>query len=340
MGVKLWINKGHIYLSLCYNGKRWRESTGLTVSSNKQQQKEVMRVAEIMRSQREIGIAAGSQNLVLETRETVSEYCRKFINSATQKCACNYLDKYEKSDTKISAITSGWLENFTAWIDSRKGLVKSSTKNAYVTFIRHCLIQAYKEGILKKDVTIGVENIKIKVTHKDFLHIEDIKKLMETENSGTYGDSVKKGFLLACFTGLRYSDIRSLKWEDIQDGSIKKIMQKTKLPIIVPLNAMALEVINSIEKKDSYLFPDLKDTKSVSYTTKTLKKWAVFAGVNINVTWHIARHTHAVLLLESGADLYTVQRLLGHTQIQTTQIYADLTDKKRQTAEDNIEKLF
>ena len=296
MGVKIWINKGHIYLSLCYNGKRWRESTGLTVSSNKQQQKEVMRVAEIMRSQREIGIAAGSQNLVLETRETISEYCRKFIKSTStrnDKCACNYLDKYEKSDVKIVAITSAWLENYTKWIDSRETLKKSSTKNMYVGFVRKCLLQAYKEGILKKDVTIGVENIKIKITPKEFLQIDDIKKLMETENPWIYGDSVKKGFLLACFTGLRYSDIKTLAWSDIQDGRIKKIMQKTKLPVTVPLNALALDIINSIEKKDLYLFPDIKDKVNVSYTQGSLKKWADLAGVKINVSWHIARHTHA-----------------------------------------------
>jgi len=76
MGVKIWINKNHIYLSLCYNKKRWRESTGLTVSTDRAQNKEAMKVAEKLRSMREIQIVSGANGITDgETRRvTLLEY--------------------------------------------------------------------------------------------------------------------------------------------------------------------------------------------------------------------------------------------------------------------------
>ena len=70
-----------------------------------------------------------------------------------------------------------------------------------------------------------------------------------------------------------------------------------------------------------------------------LKSWTKNAGINKNLTSHIARHTFATLSLSSGADLYTVSKLLGHKDIATTQIYAKIIDKKKEEAVDMLPAL-
>lgn len=61
-------------------------------------------------------------------------------------------------------------------------------------------------------------------------------------------------------------------------------------------------------------------------------KWCMKAGITKHITFHSARHTNAVLLLENGADLFTVQKSLGHREIRTTQIYAKIMDSKMKEA--------
>lgn len=67
-----------------------------------------------------------------------------------------------------------------------------------------------------------------------------------------------------------------------------------------------------------------------------LDKWAKAAGIEKHVTFHMSRHTCATLLLYFGADIYTVSKILGHTSIQTTQIYAKVADEMKRTAVNNI----
>ena len=67
--------------------------------------------------------------------------------------------------------------------------------------------------------------------------------------------------------------------------------------------------------------------------------WAVRAGITKDITFHSGRHTFAVLMLDLGAEIYTLQKLLGHKEIQTTQIYAKILDKKKQEAVDDTEHI-
>jgi ABC-type branched-subunit amino acid transport system substrate-binding protein len=71
-------------------------------------------------------------------------------------------------------------------------------------------------------------------------------------------------------------------------------------------------------------------------TNRYIAQWAKTAGIQKHVTWHTARHTDATLLIEYGADLYTVQHLLGHSNISTTSGYAHLSDKKQRDAVDAL----
>ena len=112
------------------------------------------------------------------------------------------------------------------------------------------------------------------------------------------------------------------------------MQQKTKEPVYVPLseNAMRWLPEQGINGRENYVF-QFRD-RSIIYDY--LDKWAKAAGIEKHVTFHMSRHTCATLLLYFGADIYTVSKILGHTSIQTTQIYAKVADEMKRTAVNNI----
>ena len=156
-------------------------------------------------------------------------------------------------------------------------------------------------------------------------------KQEETEANNPY---TKQAFLFACYTGLRILDVTSLKWENIKEVNdnsgklyIDKEMIKTHHDIKIPLSASAMRYLPTRGKArdPALVFSHLPKQSSIN---NMLKTWAKTAHVDKLVTFHVARHTFATLLLTKGADLYVVSTLLGHKDIRTTQIYAKIVDER------------
>lgn len=159
-------------------------------------------------------------------------------------------------------------------------------------------------------------------------------------------NTVKNAYLFACNCGLRLGDVRKLKWGDItQDNGrwiLSVIMNKSEKPIHIPLGVQARRWIPGCEdsgKHDtgSLVFEHLPGD---SHINDTLKIWAADAGITKSVTYHTSRHTFATMLLTLGADLYTVSKLLGHSQIKNTQIYAEIINRRKDEAVNLIDKVF
>ena len=125
-----------------------------------------------------------------------------------------------------------------------------------------------------------------------------------------------------------------MKWNDLQKSGerirIEIKMQKTKEPLYLPISDEALKWLpqQNEAKGDDLIFP-LTHEGTIN---KILQKWAKDAGIIKHISFHVARHTHATMMLTLGADLYTVSKLLGHKNIATTQIYAKIVDKKKEEA--------
>ena len=138
-------------------------------------------------------------------------------------------------------------------------------------------------------------------------------------------EDVKGAFLFSCYCGLRISDVLALEWKNVdcvaEQWRINIIMQKTRQPLYLPLSMNARKWMPERNEAgdDDPVFPTLpcEDTCNVQ-----LKPWVRAAGITKHVTYHCARHTFATMLLTLGADLYTVCKLLGHSDVKTTQIYA------------------
>ena len=158
------------------------------------------------------------------------------------------------------------------------------------------------------------------------------------------GRDIKAAFLFSCFTGLRLSDIKVLKWSNIvEDGGQwiidGLIVKKTQRALYLPLGGEALKYLPE-RKEAGNDMPVFNLPNSDGFTDMKIKQWAEAAGLNKKVTFHVARHTFATLELTVGADLYTVSKLLGHSNVATTQIYAKIVNSKKVEAVNLLDGLF
>lgn len=182
------------------------------------------------------------------------------------------------------------------------------------------------------------DKIKVPETPRQFLSIEEIRKLIAFP---CRREDVKEAYLFSCFCGLRISDILSLKWQEVEENDsvmyINKFLHKTGVALCLPLSKEALRWFpDKRGEEDEIVF----NLPCPNHINKILKEWANNAGVKKHITFHTARHTFATMMLTLGVDLYTTSKLLGHTNIQTTQIYARIINKKKEEAVNVVEGLF
>lgn len=208
-----------------------------------------------------------------------------------------------------------------------------NTRKRIFSLFAVSLQQAQKEGLVSsnpiEEMARG-ERPRPIPTHRPYLSREELLMMIHCPNGP---EDVRRAFLFSCLTGLRWSDICSLKWNHFhREGDnwfIVKRMVKTGGWFFNPIAGEARQLLlRQTGKADEYCF----SLPSASAVNRDLKRWARAAGVEKNISFHTARHTFATLLITEGADIYTTSQLLGHTNVATTQIYAKVVDRKKQQA--------
>jgi integrase len=222
------------------------------------------------------------------------------------------------------------------------GLLSQGTQHSYVRALSTALNRAVSDGIIQSNPVNQLkrfERPKKPDASREYLTIDEVKQLVKTE---CIKPLVKQAFLFSCFSGLRFSDVKALKWEDIQaDSEGKRIIhytqKKTKKNEYLQISDEALKFLPGRGTA--------KDTDTVfilsnnGYTNQALKSWVLASGIKKRVTFHVGRHTNATLLLSLGVPIETVSKLLGHSDIQTTQIYAKVIDKNKRAAVSKLDGL-
>lgn len=232
------------------------------------------------------------------------------------------------------------VENVTSNEKTNKPLAKSTAKLYYNTFV--CALGAAESDglIISPARRVKAEDKKVikgDGTQREFLTAEELERM---EATFMRNEETKRAFLFSCFTGLRISDIISLTYGDIRQEQaatgqriyiVRKTMVKTRRVVSVPLSKKALSYLPadfSQKSKETKVF----DLPTVGAVNDSLKTWAKDAKVDKVVTFHTSRHTFATLALTLGVDVFTTSKLLGHQNVRTTQIYAEVIDAKKEQA--------
>jgi site-specific recombinase XerC len=163
---------------------------------------------------------------------------------------------------------------------------------------------------------------------RDFLSAEELNRLARLYLSGEITNlkerRVVQYFLFACYTGLRYSDLKALRSASIQDNHLRLNMHKTNCMVNIPLSKKALQLLP--QKKENNNNESIFQVYCNRVTNRILHKVSVQHHFNKHLTCHVARHTFATVSIHLGIPIEVVSKFLGHTNLRTTQLYARIID--------------
>lgn len=348
-----------LYLDCYVNGKRSYEFLSLYITPehtaiDKQQNKATLNAANAIKAQRVMEIANGKAGITKEkiTKILLNEWMQICKEAAAKEPqgkswsmqignAIWYIDKFCK-DVALSDVDAEFCRGFARYLKTAKSIrfntpLKPNTANIYFVSLAKCLRMAVNKKLIAANPIAemtGKEKPQAEQGQRDFLSVEEVKQMMIADCPNQV---IKQAYMFSCMCGLRISDIRALTWGDINGNEVQIRMQKTKHVINVPLSEEAKKWLPARGGAAEKVFDLPKQANTIS---KHLKKWATAAGVDKVVTFHTARHTFATIMLTQGADLYTISKLLGHSKMETTQIYATLLDKQKEAAVNMLNNIF
>ena len=259
---------------------------------------------------------------------------RAYETFARYQIVCKHLEayiwkKYRKDDLPLTGIRSSFVSGFDTWLRKECHLAPNSVWG-YMIALKHIFTLARNEGLMTLNPFASYVNSYTAVD-RGYLSEEELVNLMGVETVTRVEELVRDLFLFSAFTGLAYVDIKNLREEHLQkffDGHwwILTRRHKTQVESNIRLLDVPLRLVEKYRgtMPDGHLFP----VPSNNCCNENLQRLADRCGIKTHLTFHVGRHTFATLALNRGMPVESLSRILGHTNIRTTQIYAKITDKK------------
>lgn len=260
--------------------------------------------------------------------------------------AFKHLQAFSGGTIKFKDLNIEFLESFkahlltTSSLRSSKHKLSQNTALSYFNKVKATLKQAYKERLLSENLSQKIDGIKLQETRREYLTIEELKKLWRTECKIPV---LRNAALFSALTGLRFSDIAKLKWKEIEhiqgDGYVLNFTQKkTKHIESHPITVEAYNLTNGNHRPDEMPQEDnvFQGLKYSAHLNKVLKSWIETSKIRKKISFHNFRHTYATLQLASGTNFYTVSKLLGHKNAKTTQVYLNVVNKEKREAANRL----
>ena len=266
--------------------------------------------------------------------KTIATY-RKY--EVTRRHLAEFIQsKYNVSDISIKEISPMFITDFELYLRTACKCGYNTTAK-FMQFFKRIIIIARNNGILVNDPFASYK-IRLEKVDRGYLTEEEIKIVSERL------EHVRDLFIFACFTGLAYIDVAGLTQDNIRksfDGNIWIMTkrQKTNTDVNVPLLDIPKMILKKYKGKlpNGKILPVISNQKLNAY----LKEIADICGIKKNLTFHLARHTFATTTtLSKGVPIETVSKMLGHTNIETTQIYARITNSKIGSDMQGLDKKF
>ena len=353
-----------LYLDIYVNGKRSYEFLKLylipeTNPQAKVQNENTMRAANTIKLNRILEITnnkAGLKNTSIRAKMLLKDWMETFRQAQEQKGVkdqklihntVHALTAYN-INVAMRDVNRDYIVGLTNFLRNdyrspRGKKLKDYSVINYLGCLRNALNMAVREDVIADNPIMKLsaqDKVKAPESQREFLTIEEVQKLEATDSPYPH---IKQAFLFACYTGLRCSDVRSITWGKIvKDGEkyrLHTVMFKTKRPFYIPLSKKAMQWMPERGDKtdDDLIFENIP----VQVNTELyLQPWLDKAGITKHITFHCSRHTFGTMMLTLGADIYTTSKLLGHTKVEVTQIYAKIINKKKDDAVSLIDQAF
>lgn len=321
-----------------------REFLGIYISANPKSQaikdynNEMLEKAEAIRCQRQMSLVNEEFGFLdhYKMKADALSYFKEYSMKKGDKYLFVYahFDNYVNHKCSFGDLTVELCNGFRDYLTQVRQLrhkdkvMSRNSAAAYWRNFRAMLKKAYLEKYLKENLNDYLQAIDEDDVHKEFLTAEELKRLATTPCKI---DVLRRASLFSCLTGLRFSDVQNLQWDNIVQASdggycmrIRTI--KTGTDATLPISDEALDLCGY--RGQGKVFKGF--TKAM--TQYPLKQWLLDAGIYKPFSFHCFRHTYATLQIAAGTDIYTVSKMLTHRNVTTTQIYADLVNaKKRET---------
>ncbi len=244
-------------------------------------------------------------------------------------------------------------ENLTSWptqavdidaflAEQRDQKKATSSISRLITSLRKFYQWLVRQNIQKLNPMLEIDSPKKRRTLPVALTVNEVNKLLEQPDTKKQLGLRDRALLETLYaTGIRVSELINLKFTDLHEElKLVKVFGKGSKERLIPISEVALSWIDSYKEKvrDPLILKIGKNTDFIFLNSRggsltrqavwqIIKHYCKMAGIQKNVTPHTLRHTFATHLLENGADLRVVQEILGHSDISTTQIYTNLSQK-------------
>ena len=353
-----------LYLDIYVNGKRSYEFLKLylipeTNPQAKVQNENTMRAANTIKLNRILEITnnkAGLKNTSIRAKMLLKDWMETFRQAQEQKGVkdqklihntVHALTAYN-INVAMRDVNRDYIIGLTNFLRNdyrspRGKKLKDYSVINYLGCLRNALNMAVREDVIADNPIMKLsaqDKVKAPESQREYLTVEEVQQLEATDSPYPH---IKQAFLFACYTGLRCSDVRSITWGKIvKDGEkyrLHTVMFKTKRPFYIPLSKKAMQWMPERGDKtdDDLIFENIP----VQVNTKLyLQPWLDKAGITKPITFHCSRHTFGTMMLTLGADIYTTSKLMGHTKVEITQIYAKIINKKKDDAVSLIDQAF
>lgn len=323
-----------LYLDYRINGKRFRENLKLYIvpektQTQKVQNNETRRIANEIKArkifqleQAEAGIVAKKtqSNIFLEQYYIQLHERDASVARHGYSAMLSHIRQYFNG-LSLPQVDAQAIENFVHQL-KQNGLKRNSI-SLYASKIKAILYQAKSDGIIDNVPSTKGVIPTIKNGVRTFLTIDELRKLDPYAKDRPF----LRAFMFSCFTGLRLSDVKAFRKSQIVNDTIMLQMRKTSEVVAVPISQNAKRYL---PEQDSFKLECSSDLR------RDLTNICQKVGIDKKVSFHVARHTFATNAYIFGADIYTISKLLGHSSVKTTQIYAKVGDKEKKKAVDAI----
>ncbi len=343
------------YLDIYHNEKRSYEFLKIYILQTpktpieKAVNSDMLETAKRIRANRELEILGNENDFIPKFKKDTDflEYFKRFyLNYKNKdirlvKAAYTHFSAFVVSQNikvlPIKQLSEKHCDDFKKYLQSK---LHGETISNYWKKFKAVIQQAAKEKLISEDLTAGIRVVRSNELKKEILSFDEIKKLAAAHCGN---DQVKRAFLFSINTGLRWVDVKALRWKNIDGSKLRFIQAKTKdtssaANLTLDLNKTALALIGTPREPSAHVFT----LPSHTACNDDLSVWVERAGISKHITWHCARHSLAVNLLDKeggNADVKTVASILGHSGLNHIDKYLRVIDERKKQALNNLPEL-